>query len=316
MRRVLVVHYSQTGQLTEVVKAFTQPLLKNPEIEVTFECIEPEVDYPFPWPFLKFFRIFPETVYMQPPRMKPYSIASTDKFDLIILAYQVWFLSPSLPTTAFLRSELAKNIFKGTPVITLIACRDMWLMAQEKVKKELQHLEARLIDNVALVDECGSALSFLSTPLWMFTGSKGPRRFSPKAGVSTEDIKNCDRFGKRIAQALNSSSSPLHDPLLQGLGAVKIKEKIIATEVMAHRSFLLWGKLLRAMGEQDSLARAIGLCFYIVFLIFLILTVVPISALIKKLLSPLTKKHIEKQKLYYSQPSGEGRLLILGKKNE
>ncbi|WP_233267327.1 hypothetical protein [Paraglaciecola sp. L3A3] len=57
---------------------------------------------------------------------------------MIILTYQVWFLSPSIPIASFLQSEPAKKLFKDTPVVTIIGCRGMWLMAQEKVKTLLK----------------------------------------------------------------------------------------------------------------------------------------------------------------------------------
>ena len=305
--KVLVLHYSQTGQLSKVIQSITEPLVNNPDIDVTFHNIEPIKKYPFPWPFIEFFCNFPEAVYMDAPENKPLEIDDRTQFDLIILGYQVWFLSPSLPTTALLRSPQAKAIFAGKPVITVIACRDMWLTAQEKIKNELKRLNANLIDNVALVDEGGSGFSFLSTPLWMFTGRKGPWWCAPKAGVSEKDIRDCERFGKRIVEKLTINPDALKSSMLTGLGAVKIKEKTIASEALAHRSFLLWGRLLRAVGSPTSIARKIFVRIYVVFLIVLILTLVPISALIKKLLTPFTKRRIKAQKEYYSFPSGESR---------
>lgn len=302
-----MLHYSQTGQLSRVIQSITEPLVKNPKIDVTFHNIEPIKEYPFPWPFIEFFCNFPEAVYMDAPENKPLNIEDSSQFDLIILGYQVWFLSPSLPTTALLRSDQAEAIFAGKPVITVIACRDMWLTAQEKVKNELKRLNANLIDNVALVDEGGSGFSFLSTPLWMFTGRKGPWWCAPKAGVSESDIQESSRFGKRIVEQLTSNPDALNHTMLTGLGAVKIKEKTIASETLAHRSFLVWGKLLRAVGSPTSLARNVCVRIYVIFLIVLILTLVPISALIKKLLTPFTKQRIKTQKEYYSFPSGESR---------
>ncbi|VAW49496.1 Dialkylrecorsinol condensing enzyme [hydrothermal vent metagenome] len=305
--KVLVLHYSQTGQLSRVIQTITEPLVNHPGIDVTFRTIESIKKYPFPWPFIEFFCNFPEAVYMDAPENKPLDINDGSQFDLIILGYQVWFLSPSLPTTALLRSDQAEAIFSGKPVITVIACRDMWLTAQEKIKNELKRLNANLIDNVVLVDEGGSGFSFLSTPLWMFTGRKGPWWCAPKAGVSESDIIESKRFGKRIVEQLTTNPDALKHPMLTGLGAVTIKEKTIASETLAHRSFLLWGKLLRAVGSPTSLARKIFVRIYIVFLIILILTLVPISALIKKLLTPFTKRRIKAQKEYYSFPSGESR---------
>lgn len=305
MKKVLVLHYSQSGQLNRVVESFTTPLVEDTNTDVTFECLKPKQAFPFPWPIMTFFSIFPETVHMEPPEMEPVSdVAVQNDYDLIILSYQVWFLSPSLPITGFLKSQSAKHILDNKPVITLIGCRNMWLMAQEKMKKELSKLNARLIDNVVLTDKCSTATSFLSTPLWMFTGKKQFVSWIPEAGISDENINNSKRFGYRIVKAFHNDDV-LNGPLLKGLGAVKVEDKYIASEKIGNRSFHVWGKLLKALGPQHSIRRKFGLCVYIVFLIIMILTVVPINAILKKLLKPFFKKRMKKQVEYYSMPSGE-----------
>ncbi|SSY94563.1 Uncharacterised protein [Aggregatibacter aphrophilus] len=131
-KHILVVSYSQTGQLNELTKHFLQPLKQqNVIIE---ECqIHPLKPYVFPWKFMSFFNQFPESVHLIPAPIEPPTL-ERKTYDLVIIAYSVWFLSPSQPITAFLQSEQAKAL-KNTPVITLIGCRNMWLMAQEKMKK-------------------------------------------------------------------------------------------------------------------------------------------------------------------------------------
>ena len=64
--------------------------------------------YPFPWNLYRFFDVFPECVNHEPPEIEKPQFNPDDKFDLVILAYQVWFLAPSLPIQGFLQSEYAK----------------------------------------------------------------------------------------------------------------------------------------------------------------------------------------------------------------
>ena len=305
MRQVLVVHYSQTGQLSRLVQSVCGPLLERNDIQVDFLSIEPAQPYPFPWPFLSFFRIFPETVLMRPQPLKPLAVDASKRYDLIILAYQVWFLTPSLPTTSFLASPEAASLLRDTPVMTVIGCRNMWLMAQEKLKQRLNQLGARLLDNVALTDACGTAASFLSTPLWMFTGRQKPYSWVPRAGIDEAEIAAASRFGDAIAQRLSADSTPLNEPMLQGLGAVRVDEKLIGSETVGNRSFQLWSRLLSAIGPQQSLRRGLGLVVYVVFLLCLIVTVVPLGALLKKLLAPVLKARTQRQKAYFAGPSGE-----------
>jgi len=304
MRQVLVVHYSQTGQLGRLVQSVCAPLLARDDVQLDFLAVQPATPYPFPWPFLTFFSIFPETVLMRPEPLQPLQVDANKRYDLVILAYQVWFLSPSRPITSFLATPEAARLLKDAPVVTLIGCRNMWLMAQEKLKARLDALGARLLDNIVLTDACGSAASFLATPLWMFTGRQQPFAWLPKAGISEAEIADAQRFGVAIGERL-AQGGPIEQPMLRGLGAVRIDEKLIASERVGTRSFKAWGTLLAALGPQHSLRRRAGLIVYIVFLLSLILTVVPVTALLKKLLSPLTRARIQREKAYFAAPSGE-----------
>src|SRR5690606_38022529 len=140
--------------------------------------------------------------------------------------------------------------------MTVIGCRNMWLMAQEKVKAKLEVMGARLIDNVVLTDSAHSAMTFISTPLWVLTGNSVPRLggFIPRAGIPEADITAASRFGRAIGEQLPAQQGELHS-MLKGMGAVKVQERLIASERIAHRSFRIWGALLRAIGDQNSILR-------------------------------------------------------------
>ena len=304
-RRVLLVHYSQTGQLTRILDSIAGPVRSVPGIHVDEISIQPKQDFPFPWPVGRFFRVFPECVYLDAPEIEPITLQPEQPYDLVILAYQVWFLSPSLPTTAFLQSDWAARHLRDTPVMTVIGCRNMWLNAQETVKSLLSNLGAKLVDNVVLVDAVGTGASFLSTPLWMFTGQKQSLRWVPAAGVAEQDIQAASRFGKAIAERLLQTGGAIDEPMLKGMRAVKVEENTIASERIGYRSFRIWGRLIRMLGPQDSPLRIVGLSLYIVFLLTMICTVVPLNFLVNRLLYPLRKNKLAEQRRYFALPSGE-----------
>lgn len=305
MKKVLVVYFSQTDQLTNVVKSIGAPLKDEETIQLTVERLAPQTPYDFPWSFFRFLDQFPESVYLDPPPLQPLSIDKNENYDLIILAYQVWFLSPSLPITAFMQSEEGKQLLAGKPVITVIACRNMWLMAQEKMKDLITLAGARLLDNVALVDKGSSLATFITTPRWMLTGNKGSEQgLLPKAGISEEQIDQAVRFGNALVAALEHDEEQGHKPLLQGLGAVEVNTRLIPSEKIANRSFMIWGKLLRVIGRPGSRTRHPVLIIYLIFLITLIVTVVPLTMLLRTLLRPFMKHKIAQQKYYFEQPSG------------
>lgn len=310
MKKVLVLYYSRTGQLTDVVKSFTAPLQADENVELVYQAIEPKVAYPFPWGYLEFFDIFPESVYMDGCKIKEFdNIDEDDQFDLVILAYTIWFLSPSLPISGFLNSKYAK-LLKDKPVITLIACRNMWIMAQEKMKTKLKELGARLIDNVVLIDQGGNLATFITTPRWMWTGKKNAILGLPKAGIHPDEIRNTSRFGFALSEALAKDLEKKNEPLLNGLEAVKVDNSLVGTEKIAHKSFRIWGGLIRKFGTTGDKARIPILALYFLFLLSLIVIIVPLNTIVKPIFRKLNKKKVDEERIYFEQPSGseKGRL--------
>jgi len=303
MKKVLVLYYSQSGQMKRMVDSVTAPLKESSEVKVDFRKIKPVKKYPYPWPFYPFFDAFPEAIYMNGCEVEPLEDLE-EEYDLIILGYTIWFLSPSIPVTGFMQSPQAKQLFKDKPVVTLIACRDMWVMAQEKMKTVLKNVGATLIDNVVLTDQGGSIYAFITTPRWLLTGKKDPFWVFPAAGVSDEDLKNSRRFGERLLEGLQKDEEKQKRPMLKNMGAVTVNGKLVGTEKIATRSFMVWGKLIQAAGAPGSFARKIVITIYAVFLATLVLTIVPLNILVRRLIYPFRKEAIEKSVKYYEEPSG------------
>ncbi len=302
MKKVLVIYYSQTGQLQRVLTSFVSEL-GDEKIKVDMRAITPKVSYPFPWPFYNFFDEFPESVYMDGCEIEELQDLE-EEYDLIILGYTVWYMAPSIPVTAFLQSEQAKKIFKNKPIVTVIACRDMWVLAQEKVKEMLKNLDARLIDNVAFTDQSGSVLSLVTLPMWMLTGNQQYFSALPPAGITQADIDGASRFGKRINSALKEDKELAQEAMLTNLGAVNVNAKLIATEKIANRSFRVWSKLIKLSGKKYSFGRKVTISIYVVFLVTLLLTVVPLNILARKFLNIFQKEKLEAMEKIYELPSG------------
>ncbi len=305
-KKILFVQYSQTGQLTRIVDSVSAPLLDSEHYEIKILNLQPCKPYPYPWSFFTFMDVFPECVYLDPPELTLMDLNASEHFDLVIIAYQVWFLAPSTPITGFLKSDLGRNVIKDTPVITLIGCRNMWAMAQESMKTMLNEVGAHLIDNVVLVDQGSSLASFVTTPRWLLTGKKNAFWGFPPAGVSDTEIKNACRFGLAIDEALQADREKLRQPILAGLQAVQAEVSYIKSERIGHRSFRIWGKLVRKAGTPGNLGRKPILLIYMIFLIIMIITVVPVNMILNRLLYPLCKKPYLEIKHQYELPSGSG----------
>lgn len=302
-KRVLVLHYSQTGQLTNLLENMLSPLKSAKNIEVVMSKIESTENFSFPWSFFKFFDAFPETVYMDGPKNKPLNITNMD-FDLIVIGYQPWFLSPSMPMSSFMKSNEAKILLQNKPVITVIGCRNMWIEAQKTMKELISKCGARLIDNVVLTDQSGPLESFITTPRWMLTGKKDTFCGLSPAGINVKDIEESSRFGERILEKLNTNDKINNEPMLTNLGAVKADDRFVFSEKIAKRSFKIWGKLIRLFGKRGAIVRRPIVVIYVAFLFTLILTVVPVNMMVQTLLRRAFKEKNDKILIEIEKPSG------------
>jgi len=208
MKEVLVVYYSQTGQLYDIIKNVVSTL-DDKAISITYFEIIPEKPFEFPWNKTAFFDAFPESFLQIPaPFVPPSEEILNKKYDLVVLGHQVWYLTPSIPLNSFLKSESAKKLLKNTPVITVIGARNMWIMAQEKVKRLLVDCGAKLVGNIALVDRHINHISVITIVHWMMNGKKNKKwGIFPKPGVSDTDILEASKFGAPIKSALLTESS-------------------------------------------------------------------------------------------------------------
>ena len=109
MKRLLLLYYSQSGDVARIAEEFALPFRDLPDVEVVVRQIEPVPPYPFPWGTLtRLLSVFPECQRGGGASIRPLGLDPGEKFDLVILAYQVWHLAPSLPIQGFFKSADAQ----------------------------------------------------------------------------------------------------------------------------------------------------------------------------------------------------------------
>ncbi len=284
--KVLVLFYSQSGQLENIARWLTKPLAESPEIRVFYKMLEPEEPYPFPWPLYRFFDTLPESVLMESTPVKPLDFSEIGTPDLILLFYQVWFLSPSLPVSGFLQSEQAA-VMRGVPVITVVNARDKWVKAQEEVAARVKRWGGILVDHVAVV-HVGSALgSLVSTLRWLWTGKKqGFWRF-PDAGVPLEIIEATERFGRAILEGLRDGRIQSGKSVLEPLNPAPQDPDLVRQERVGHAMFRRWARTIRWAGRQGQKRRAPLVILFIIQLGILIALSFPIGLFMKLVVEPV-----------------------------
>lgn len=303
LKRVLALHYSQTGQLRSALDSFLSGLDPR-EFEVHVAAIRPVRDYPFPWSFFRFLDVFPESVLGIAPAIEPPDFDPEARYDLVVLGYTVWYLAPSLPVQGLLRSPHAR-VLAGKPVVTLVACRNMWHTASVRMKRELARLGAELIDNVAVTDSGPAWTTFVTTPRWMLTGRKDRFwRVFPPAGVAAETIAALPRFGRAITERSALLARRPRRALLTGLGAVEVQRRFVVPELIGRAIFPPWARFVRLFGPPGARLRRPALALFALALSLTILVVLPVSIVLRALLHPLLRRPLDAYVAELRSPSG------------
>lgn len=297
MKNVLVIYYTQSGQLAEIAQNIAKPFLGKPDYHVDFHEVKPVTPFPFPWDSDSFFGVFPESFVQEPVALEPIpaNILETD-YDLILFHYQVWYLSPSIPMNSFLKSDEGKSILNGKPVVTISGSRNMWIMAQEKVKALLKESGANLVGNIALVDRVGNLISVLTIVEWMFSGKKAKKwGILPLPGVSDEDISDSAKFGTVIKRHFESDSLQNLQPELAKKDAVRISSYLVLVDKTGNKIFNKWSKFIKSRKS----GRKTWLKVFYVYLFLAIWVISPIVYILHLLTYPLKINKIKRETLYY-----------------
>lgn len=297
MKNVLVIYYSQSGQLESIAENIAKPFLNSEEINLTFHEIQLEKPFPFPWNKDAFFDAFPESFLQIPTALKPVPEAILNtKFDLILFHYQVWYLSPSIPINSFLKSWEGKKILHNTPVITISGSRNMWIMAQEKIKVLLKEANAKLVGNVALVDRVGNLISVITIVEWMFSGVKKKYLgIFPLPGVSDKDIQESSKFGEVMLSEFNADNLDNLQSKLAKIEAVKISSYLVTVDKTANKIFNKWSNII----YKNQKKRKLLLKVFNVYLFLAIWLISPIVYILHLILYPFKLKIIKKETQYY-----------------
>lgn len=301
-KNVLVIYFTQTGQLRDLIDSVISPLKSEATIDLDIIELKPKTPFPFPWSKKEFFNVFPETYLSIPIELEQPEIDLSKKYDLIILGWQPWYLSVSLPISSFLKMDIAKVLFDGVPVIPVSACRNMWVMGFEKLRNQLQSLNAKVVGNIALVDPNPNLISVLTIVGWMIHGKKeNYKSWLPPAGVAKKEIDSASNFGRIIKDDLLINKLELTNKNLIDAGSVIIKPALMMLEIRGNKLFGFWATYIRGKGDKLNTAstrksRLKAFSYYLPIGIFILS---PVVSFLTKILVSINKKRVNKLADYY-----------------
>jgi hypothetical protein len=294
-KKILVIYYTQSGQLEDILNNFTAPLTEAGNI-VEKVRVHVANDYPFPWNGKAFFSVMPDCVLSIPTELKSFQLKE-NKYDLIIIGYQAWFLSPSIPVNSILQDPSVKAVLKDTAVVTITGARNMWISAMQRIKKILKDSEANLVGSISLVDKHHNFISFITIFYWMFKAKKDRwLGIFPKPGVSDTDILNTSHYGVTVQKHLAVENwDGLQDELIKQK-AIEVKYNLMFIESKASKIFAIWANIIIKKKKRGPWLVAFK--YYLLIALFIAAPIIlTVDAIFFK---PFLSGRIKKQKQLYS----------------
>jgi hypothetical protein len=290
-KKILAIYYSQTGQLGEIISNFCKPFIAAGH-EVDFVQYHMQQEFPFPWTTKSFFSVMPDCVLGNIKPLKPFSL-KYEKYDLIVLGYQPWFLSPRIPFNSLMHDENFLKVLADTPVITLTGVRNMWTNAFEKIKPMLINAKANHVGTIALFDRNLNLVSIFTIFHWLVGGKKDRYLgFFPLPGVSAEDIAGTENFGKLALPYLEKNEWGGLKQEFINVKAVDPKYHLMFIEGKAGIMFKIWANVISKKQNKSFWLAAFK--YYLLIALFIAAPIVwVINMLIFK---PFLSKHIRRKK--------------------
>jgi hypothetical protein len=304
MKRILVLFYSQSGETDRVAKLFGGEL-ESAGHDVTLEALHPVPEFPYPWGSIRrFFDTMPETVVGDPPPIQTPQFDPAVRYDLIVIAFPVWFLSPALAIQGFFRTPQAA-VLRGANVMTISVSRAMWQQGSEAMKRLLAAAGATHSDSVVVTHQGSPIATLISTPRALLSGKRDPLMgVFPEAGVAADDLARVRHLGKVTAERLNEEGAP-GASLLKGEPAVTVKRWLVVPELLAWYCFYGSARLIRALGRIGPGPRAAGVWGFALFLVALILIALPVGLLGTLLAYPFIRPWLSAYAARLAAPTGE-----------
>jgi hypothetical protein len=296
--KILVLSYSQSGQLHEITDNFVNALHN---VDIDRQTYSPKSPFPFPWTSKEFFNTMPESVMEKPIELNEITYKYL-VYDLIIFAYQPWYLSPSIPTSSILQNEEFIKRVQNTPIITLVGSRNMWINSQESVKNRIKKAGGHIVGNIPFVDRTQNQISAVTILHWALKGEKTKKwNIFPRPGISDKDILSAVKYGEILNKAIADKDFTNLQSKFLDLKLISIPTDILFIEEKAKRLFKIWVRLITRYGTTHR-KRQLLINLFKYYLFVALFAVAPIVfGLYLLLIVPFSYKAINKRKQIYLQ---------------
>lgn len=296
--KIAVFYYTQTKQLLHILNSLLTPLEKR-GCTIVYKEIEPVVPFNFPWTSDNFYQAFPESRQEIPFKIKEIDFSDIADADLVVLGYQPWFLSISIPISSFLQQPSTQSYLNGKKVLTVVGARNMWVSSNDSVNCFFDKSNCNWVANIVLEDRHNNLVSVLTIFRWLIDDRKDASRFLPEAGVSQKDIDSVALLAPEIYYSLETNDYKTLQIRIADRGGVVFHSNLYFIERVGYKMFGLWSKWILKKGTYQSSERKFRLTLFKYYLLTVIFVLSPFGNIIFYLTYPLRKASLQRARNKY-----------------
>lgn len=206
MAQVLVISYSFTGQTGRIVEEVSRSLEKGGHT-VSRAPLRLVHSYPFPAPPSMLLQLLQQSLRGQWPvePLEPLDADLSLPYDLVIIGYQPWYMTPSVPVHSFLKSDAAR-VLRGKPVVGLVSCRAEFRRACGLFQKGVEAVGGQVVEQRVWVDQDARPTNLLSLVHMLKNGHDpegGPlKRLLKPFGVGPAGLARAQSYGEALSTRL------------------------------------------------------------------------------------------------------------------
>lgn len=150
--------------------------------------------------------------------MKPLRAPLETPYTLILLGYQPWYMTPSVPMHSFLKSPDAQ-VLRGRPVIGLLSCRALYARASRRFERWVSEAGGSVLEQRVWTDQDKRPTNFASLGHMLKHGvdpQSGPlKQLLKPFGIGETGLARAQSYGESLATRLKLG-------LLDGGGGVRV----------------------------------------------------------------------------------------------
>jgi hypothetical protein len=275
MGKVLVVYFSNSGCTKHVLDTLLSPLVTAGH-DVRWHALSPVPPYPFPWTHPQFYETFPEALAGDLPCLAAMGFGDPRDVDLVVLGWQVWFLRPSPPVQAFLRSRYAE-VIRGKRIISVVCCRQMWRTAHRQLLQAVTERGGRITDNVVVTHQ-GGTRTLVTTPRMLISGGNKTPAGDPLSLLDPEAMGLQPRIGAMLSDAAADWTNVERGSLIS-LETARPAADCGLAEWIGNGYMVTWAGIARLIGGRRTWSRSISAFIFATLLVLLIPLVIAASLL-------------------------------------